>query len=115
MSCSLLCFILYTSHQDQQVSVHFVYVYIRCVYPSVCVCIYGCTSVGMGMSYAYMIETVYSFFGAVTVIWSFGLWKALLVLTFPIAFTKNSINVIQLVQASQAIAEHDMEERAKKE
>ena len=57
--------------------------------------------------------TFQTLFLLVTFIWSFGLWKVLLFISFPICFVKNCINLVQLVQASQAIAEYDTEERQK--
>jgi CDP-diacylglycerol--inositol 3-phosphatidyltransferase len=61
-----------------------------------------------------MLYLVYFTSGpTVTFIWSFGLWKVLLFISFPICFVKNCINLVQLVQASQAIAEYDTEERQK--
>lgn len=45
--------------------------------------------------------------------WSVGLWHLLLAICLPVALGKNIINAIQLVEAAQAIAAHDVEERRK--
>jgi len=44
----------------------------------------------------------------------YGLFKILAIICFPISFTKNAINVIQLQGGFDVLAEIDIEERKKK-